>query len=109
MILLAAALTMSASSAFSQPGSCNNEYGACMGRCVGQGVASLQERCIASCEAKNGQCYDRMYGRRPSGAAPQAIAPQPRGKATDAMAKGKGAPAPAPEAEAPPPEAPAPK
>ena len=107
-MLLAAALVMSASGAFAQGQvpNCNAEYGACMGRCVAQNVASLQERCSQSCEARTNMCFERVYGSKSSTSAPSnAVAPQ----AKDAMArKQQGnqmqpaadqAPAPAPEPE----------
>jgi len=82
---LAAFMTLSFGAALAQE-ACNNEYAACMTACASRTVKAGQETCFSNCEAKNGLCSERIYGRRPFNGGANANA-QASAPAKDAMAK----------------------
>ena len=59
----AAVLAVNTSGAHSQD-ACSKTYVACMDICVARPSQGLQDSCIASCQAKNNQCSEKIYGSR---------------------------------------------
>ena len=78
----AAVLALGISVASSQE-VCVKEYSACMNTCGLTPSKSMQDSCFSGCETKNDSCAERVYGKRPSGAAVAATPVQ----AKDAMAQ----------------------
>jgi hypothetical protein len=81
----AAILALNISVASSQD-VCINEFTACMNSCGTKPSKSMQDSCFSGCETKNGMCSERVFGKRPSGAAVAAPAPA-AAQAKDAMAQ----------------------
>jgi hypothetical protein len=78
----AAVLALNISVASSQD-VCVREFQACMDACGSKPSKSMQDSCFSSCETKNDMCSERVFGKRPSGAAVAATPAQ----AKDAMAQ----------------------
>ena len=62
---------------------CIKEFTACMNACGLKPSKSMQDNCFSGCEAKNGMCSERVFGKRPSGGT---VAASPA-QAKDAMAQ----------------------
>ena len=78
----AAVLALNISVASSQE-VCVKEFTACMNACGLKPSKSMQDSCFTGCETKTDTCYERVFGKRPSGAAVTATPAQ----AKDALAQ----------------------
>jgi hypothetical protein len=88
----AALVAFQPSEAFSQQNACSNNYVSCVDTCVKKSASSFQERCIETCQQRNNECSEKIYGARPA-QQPVTTAQQPR-EASEAMARRDAAPAP---------------
>jgi hypothetical protein len=105
----AAIVAFQPTGAQSQQNACSNNYVSCVDNCVSKTSKQFQERCIESCQQRNSECNEKIYGARPQ-QAPVSTAQQPR-EASEAMARRNAAPAQTreqqPQARAQEPQAPA--
>ena len=87
----AAVLAVNTSGARSQE-ACSKEYVACMDYCAQRPTKAVQEPCINSCQTKNNQCSEQVYGSRREINPPTASQPPVEGK--KALAKEAASPPP---------------
>jgi hypothetical protein len=88
----AALVAFQTGSALSQSNACSNAYVGCVDTCVKKSAASFQDRCIETCQMRNNECSEKIFGARPQ-QMPVTTAQQPR-EAGEAMARREAAPAP---------------
>ena len=62
---------------------CSKDYIACMDACAGRPTKGLQDMCMGSCQMKNNQCSEKVYGSRREVSPPG----QPPVEADKALAK----------------------
>jgi hypothetical protein len=60
---VAAVLAVNFSDARSQE-ACSKDYVACMTHCAGRPAKGLQDMCMNTCQLKNNQCAEKIYGSR---------------------------------------------
>ena len=85
----AAVLAVSSLGARSQE-ACSKDYIACMDTCAGRPTKGLQDMCMGTCQMKNNQCSEKVYGSRREVSPPG----QPSVEADKALAKQEASPPP---------------